>query len=106
MGKKRLAQTRQSVSPNAEDIEFVEGQRVIAQGAFSGCIRFTGTTKFAAGTWVGIELDEPAGKNDGSVKGVTYFRCDAKHGVFLRPSQVRVMDNEMGRQLRWQPAHS
>jgi len=58
-----------------------------------GVVRFFGTTSFSAGKWVGIELSEPAGKNDGSVKGVPYFSCPPNHGVFVKPSQVKIVQD-------------
>jgi len=40
--------------------------------------------------WVGVELDEPRGSHSGSVRGVAYFTCRARHGVFVKPSNVTV----------------
>nr|KIR89490.1 dynactin 1 [Cryptococcus tetragattii IND107] len=58
-----------------------------------GYVRWTGANPgFAAGKWVGVELFEPGGKNDGSVKGERYFDCKPNHGVFVRPSQVRILE--------------
>jgi dynactin 1 len=59
-----------------------------------GVVRFCGATSFSAGKWVGIELLVPQGKNDGTVMGVTYFTCKPNHGVFVRPSQVKVVGSE------------
>lgn len=44
------------------------------------------------GAWVGVELDEPTGKNAGSVNGVEYFKCAPNCGVFLRGERVEVGD--------------
>lgn len=54
-----------------------------------GIVRFLGPTQFAEGVWVGVELDQAVGKNDGSVNGVRYFKCAAARGIFVRPSQVK-----------------
>ncbi|KAK8858530.1 hypothetical protein IAR55_002757 [Kwoniella newhampshirensis] len=65
----------------------------VSVSAGIGHVRWTGSNPgFAAGKWVGVELLEPAGKNDGSVKGERYFDCQPNHGVFVRPSQVKVLE--------------
>ncbi|KPI83610.1 hypothetical protein ABL78_7348 [Leptomonas seymouri] len=53
-----------------------------------GVVRFVGLTDFAAGEWVGVELVGSEGRNDGSVKGQSYFKCLPGQGVFVRPNFV------------------
>ena len=49
--------------------------RVLVSKTRKGFVRFVGPTEFAAGIWVGVELEEPRGKNNGTVDGKKYFNC-------------------------------
>lgn len=42
--------------------------------------------------WVGVEFDEPVGKNNGLILGTKIFECRENHGSFVKPKQVEVGD--------------
>ncbi|VDM71376.1 unnamed protein product, partial [Strongylus vulgaris] len=54
-----------------------------------GRVAFCGDVQFADGEWVGVILDEPRGKNNGTVQGVQYFTCEPNYGLFIRPTQLK-----------------
>ncbi|OJJ47225.1 hypothetical protein ASPZODRAFT_1923408 [Penicilliopsis zonata CBS 506.65] len=64
------------------------GQVVTLTDGRQATVRFVGPTHFAAGDWIGIELDEGTGKNDGAVQGERYFDCEPGFGMFIRPTAV------------------
>ncbi|XP_064626723.1 CAP-Gly domain-containing linker protein 3-like isoform X2 [Lineus longissimus] len=64
------------------------GERVVVGGAKHGTLRYCGPTEFAAGIWAGVELDDPVGKNDGTVGNISYFACPLKYGIFAPMSKL------------------
>lgn len=50
------------------------GQRVKVAGKdVRGTVAYFGYPTFATGKWVGVILDEPKGKNNGTIRGHAYF---------------------------------
>lgn len=59
-----------------------KGQKVEIVGkSIRGEIAFIGMTAFAPGKWAGVILDEPKGKNNGTVNGTAYFNVSL-HQLF------------------------
>lgn len=58
-----------------------------------GRIRFIGKTKFGNGIWIGVELEDTVGINDGSIMDVRYFTCPKNKGVFVRHDKLTLIEN-------------
>ncbi|KAL0940868.1 CAP-Gly domain-containing protein [Colletotrichum truncatum] len=71
--------------------DLVVGQTVRLSDGRTGTVRFVGSTHFASGDWVGIELEDDSGKNDGSVQGERYFDCSMGYGMFVRPTTLAII---------------
>jgi dynactin complex subunit len=66
----------------------------------AGSIKYVGKTKFAKkNVWLGLELDKPTGKNDGSVKGVRYFNTKPSHGLFVGVDEFVLIDKVQANKL-------
>ncbi|KAH9641201.1 hypothetical protein HF086_004588 [Spodoptera exigua] len=66
--------------------------RVPQQPVRRATVRYNGPLEGAKGLWIGVQYDEPRGKNDGSVNGKRYFTCPPKYGGFVKPVYVTVGD--------------
>lgn len=72
------------------------GDRCEIDGDRRGTVKFVGEVKeienLAGFVWIGVALDEPLGKNDGSIKGHRYFECGKNYGAFVKPNNIQVGD--------------
>ncbi|KAI2625504.1 CAP Gly-rich domain-containing protein [Xylaria nigripes] len=78
-------------------IEVGKRCRIGGNDARRGEVKFIGEVREipgALGAWVGVHLDEPVGRNDGSIEGTRYWGAASqlKHGVFVRPERVEIGD--------------
>ncbi|KAK7469789.1 hypothetical protein BaRGS_00036216 [Batillaria attramentaria] len=66
---------------------------VVGKGVV-GTVAYIGQTVFSAGKWIGVVLDVPKGKNNGTVQGKTYFTCEDNYGIFVRQSQIAALEDQ------------
>jgi len=72
--------------------EFSVGQVIQLGDGRLATIRYIGDAHFQHGEWIGVELDDESGKNDGSVQGQRYFDCGPGRGMFVRPAAVAYVE--------------
>jgi len=94
-GKSRfkIQDSRLKGSPIAKEALKLE-MKVSTQSGLEGKVAFVGPTLFAPGLWVGVVLEGPFGKSDGSFHGEECFQCKPNHGLFVRPSMLRKVTSE------------
>ena len=79
----------------ASSEELSVGDRVVVSGSKFGTLRYIGKIHVAEGVWCGIQLDEPMGKNDGSVSGKRYFTCQQRYGLFSPVTRVEKVNKDI-----------
>lgn len=83
--------SRSSSSSSSQKLWFSIGDTVTVRGS-RAVVRFIGEVKLqrreTQGIYVGVAFDAPVGKNDGTIDGVSYFKCPQRHGLFVRPRLV------------------
>ena len=78
--------TNPEYSPTVGDLASFKDQ--------TGTIKFVGETDFSTGVWCGLVLEIPMGKNNGTVRGKSYFECKDKHGLFVRPEHLTFVEGK------------
>lgn len=104
MAEERRATDSEAI--RSKGVEVGKRCRVGGEDTRRGTVRYVGEIEGLGGEreagciWVGIELDEPLGRNDGTVKVEVdgkqemrrVFECQNKFGVFARPEKLEVGD--------------
>lgn len=58
--------------------------RITLKNNVPGVVRYIGPVEGRDEEWVGIELDEPKGSNNGCINSRRYFSCPERHGLFVK----------------------
>lgn len=81
-----------STPVNAEHIYSIGSRCEVQPGGRRGEVKYLGAMAGLKGTWVGVDLDEPLGHNNGTgIDGVRYFTCKGdSYGCFAKTYNVQV----------------
>lgn len=89
-----LTKNMQSLADMAEK-SLRLNQRVEVTGKDAhGIVAYVGSTMFAGGKWIGVILDEPKGKNNGTVQGKSYFQVNiSMHSHLYYSLSLQLVDD-------------
>ena len=63
---------------------------VFENGKGPGTVRFFGEHHVEGTPRYGIQLDQPNGKHNGTVKGHRYFKCKPNHGALVKEGKIKI----------------
>lgn len=95
-------QQKQQQQSILNQYQFKLNQRVLVNSSIGlkpATLKYLGNTDFGAGVWAGVELEEPLGKNDGSVAGKRYFKCEPNYGLFAPVTKIQKLTSKLQEQL-------
>ena len=67
------------------------GSLILVRQKYTGVVKYIGPAHYAKGEFVGVELSQPEGKNNGTIKGQVYFSCKAQHGLMVRRKECTLV---------------
>lgn len=81
------------LAPNVNnmDMKYCYNDHVDLNDNRSGIIKFIGeiSVELQGAIWYGIELNSSKGENNGSLKGIKYFKCNENNGTFVQKKTIR-----------------
>ncbi|BFZ61071.1 hypothetical protein YB2330_002129 [Saitoella coloradoensis] len=92
--EQEIASKQEQYAAEIQERGIAIGKRCQVNGDRRGVVKFVGEVIEIpqGGLWVGVQYDEPVGKNDGSIAGVRYFEAPRGYGAFVRPTNLEVGD--------------
>ncbi|TMW55309.1 hypothetical protein Poli38472_013200 [Pythium oligandrum] len=91
--EKEANQTENKRDQAKDPVPITVGAHVRVSGKLTGVVKFVGPVHYTKGEFVGVELTDAVGKNDGTIKGVAYFSCPPRHGLMVRPQEIAVVED-------------
>jgi len=78
------------------EMEYAYGDHVDLNDNREGTVRFIGeiAVELNGDIWYGVELDDTRGDNNGSLKGVPYFKCADNCGTFVQKRRIRWLSSD------------